>query len=248
MAHDMAKHHVRPTQSHRPSQSSTLKPLSAEANQSAKDVHECHHGFVALPTFSESGDLASDDAQPMSKYAPVVVLVALMWAGEIIDIVIPGSFDRFGIQPRSFSGLSGILFAPLLHSGFAHLIANTLPFLVLGAIVATSGIQRFATVTATIWLLGGLGTWLTGSAHSIHIGASGIVFGYLTYLVARGFVAKNLLYIGVGVLVFFVYGSILWGLIPAPGISWQGHLFGALSGVAAAVLVHGDSAKSRANA
>jgi membrane associated rhomboid family serine protease len=95
-------------------------------------------------------------------------------------------------------------------------------------------------VTLIVGLIGGLGTWLTGPSRSIHIGASGLLFGYLTYLISRGFFARKLTYIAGGILVFLLYGGILWGLLPSPGVSWQGHLFGAAGGVAAAWFLHGQ--------
>jgi len=171
---------------------------------------------------------------------PVVAMSAVMWVSEIVDVPLNGRLDQWGIRPRRWDGLDGVLFAPFLHGGFGHLIANTIPFLVLGAVIALGSLQRFAIVTVVVALVSGLGVWLTGQDNSIHIGASGIVFGYLLYLMSRGLFAKKLSYILGGVLVFMVYGGALWGLLPSPGISWQGHLFGAIGGVAAASLLHGD--------
>ncbi|MFL6205758.1 MAG: rhomboid family intramembrane serine protease [Acidimicrobiales bacterium] len=169
---------------------------------------------------------------------PVCVIVALMWVEEIIDTGLGGDLDRYGIVPREVSGLDGILWFPFLHGGFGHLIANTLPFLLLGSVIALGSVQRFAYVTVVTTLVCGIGTWLTGPAHTVHIGSSGIVFGYVTYLLSRGVFARHLGYLLGGVLVFFVYGGALWGLLPRPGVSWQGHLFGALGGILAAWLLH----------
>ncbi len=169
---------------------------------------------------------------------PVCVLVAVMWVAEIVDTGLGGDLDRHGIVPRQVDGLDGILWAPFLHGGFGHLIANSLPFLVLGGAIALGSLQRFAYVTVVTMAVCGLGTWLTGPGHSVHIGASGLVFGYLTYLLSRGLFARHLGYLLGGVLVFFVYGGALWGLLPSPGVSWQGHFFGALGGILAAWLLH----------
>lgn len=169
---------------------------------------------------------------------PVLLMLAVMWGTEVVDVPLDGRLDRFGIVPREWSGLDGVLWSPFLHSGFGHLIANTIPFLVLGCIVALSGFHVFLRATVIIGLIAGLGTWLTGPSGTVHIGASGLVFGYLTYLLARGFFARRLSYLLVGVVVFMLYGGVLWGLLPSPGISWQGHLFGAIGGVAAASLLH----------
>ena len=167
-------------------------------------------------------------------------MIAVMWGSEVADMPLDGRLDRFGIRPRQVDGLDGIVLSPFLHSGFGHLIANTIPFLVMGAIIAISSGRRFTRVTLIVGLVAGLGTWLTGPTGTIHIGASGLVFGYLLYLITRGVFARSIGYLAIGVAVAAVYGSVLWGVLPQPGISWQGHLFGALGGIAAASLLHGD--------
>ena len=150
---------------------------------------------------------------------PVLVMVALMWAGEVVDIPLDGRLDRFGIRPRRLDGLDGIVLSPFLHTGFGHLIANTLPFLILGGAIALGSTRRFVQATLIIGLIGGVGTWLTGPANSVHIGASGLVFGYVTYLLSRGVFARKASYILGGVIVLFVYGGVLWGVLPRPDIS-----------------------------
>jgi len=170
----------------------------------------------------------------------MVFMVAIMWIAEIVDVPLDGRLDRYGIRPRRLDGLDGIVFSPFLHAGFGHLVANTVPFVVLGGVICLGSKRRFLQVTVIVGLIGGAGTWLTGESNSIHIGASGLVFGYVLYLVSRGIFARKVTYLLGGVLVLSVYGGVLWGLLPAPGISWQGHLFGAVGGVAAASLLHGD--------
>jgi membrane associated rhomboid family serine protease len=179
-------------------------------------------------------------AEVATPIVPVLVMLAVMWVTEIVDVPLDGRLDRFGVRPRRLDGLDGVVFAPFLHGGFGHLIANTFPFLFLGGVIASGGAARFVRVTLVVAVVGGLGTWLTGPARSIHIGASGLVFGYLTYLISRGFFARKLTYIAGGAIVLMVYGGILWGLLPRPGVSWQGHLFGAAGGVAAAWALHGQ--------
>ena len=137
------------------------------------------------------------------------------------------------------AGCSASRLAPFLHSGLSHLIANTIPFVVLGAFIAIGDAKRFVEVTVIVALTSGLGTWLFAAPGTIHIGASGLVFGYLTYLVVRGFFAGKPLWILGGLVVLAFYGGILWGLLPRPGISFTGHLFGAVGGVLAAWYVHG---------
>lgn len=161
--------------------------------------------------------------------------VALLWVLEIVDTGLGNRLDAEGIRPGSTDGLLGVLLAPLLHAGFGHLIANTVPLLVLGFLVLLSGLGRGLAATAVIWLVAGLGTWLLAGPGTVHLGASGVVFGWLTYLLVRGFISRSPAQIAVGVGVFLVYGGLLWGVLPGqPGISWQGHLFGAVGGVLAA--------------
>ena len=161
--------------------------------------------------------------------------VALLWVSEIVDASQGGTLDRFGIQPRSEEGLWGILFAPLLHGGFNHLEANTGPLLVLGFLVAFVSFARWAAVMAWAWLVSGIGVWLVAPPNSLTIGASGLVFGLLTYLLVAGFMERKPVRILIGVAVFLVYGGVLLGALPGqPGVSWQGHLFGAIGGVLAA--------------
>lgn len=177
-------------------------------------------------------------AEALRPYVVVLVLVAAMWAEEVVDLVPGTPFDSWGIRPRSLRGLPGIVLAPFLHDGFRHLFANTVPFAVMGCAVAAGGVARFVRVTALIAVVSGVGVWVFGSAHTVVVGASGIVFGYLTYLVARGIVARNVLWLAGGLLALLVYGGILWGLLPRPGVSWSGHVFGAVGGVVAALALH----------
>lgn len=164
------------------------------------------------------------------RVVPVFVLVALMWISEAIDFILPIPLDWFGIQPREVGHLFGIVLSPFLHLGFPHLIANTGALLVLGGLLALST-RHLWMVTIGVVLLGGLGVWLTGAPGSVHIGASGIVYGYAAFLAVYGFVARRLWPAVVGVLVIATYGSMVWGVLPLQmGVSWQAHLFGALAG------------------
>lgn len=200
----------------------------------AADPSACHDGAVDTEGVQQ--------ALPRRRFAawiPLGLMVAVMWVAELVDIPLGGGLDRFGIRPRRVDGLDGIVASPFLHDGLGHLVANTLPFLVMGSVVALGGARRFVQVTVIIGLVAGVGTWLTGSSQSIHIGASGLVFGYLTYLLVRGLFDRQVGYLIVGVITFVVYGGALWGLFPRPGVSWTGHVFGALGGVVAAFVVHG---------
>ncbi|NEO78553.1 MULTISPECIES: rhomboid family intramembrane serine protease [Moorena] len=165
--------------------------------------------------------------------------VALMWIVELVDIFVFGrKLDLYGILPRNPIGLRGILFAPFLHGGFSHLISNTIPFLVLGWFVMLQETSDFFVVTTITMLVGGLGVWLLGAPNSVHIGASVLIFGYLGFLLFRGFFERNLPSIFLSILVGFLYGGLVWGVLPSqPHVSWQGHLFGFIGGILAARLL-----------
>lgn len=177
-------------------------------------------------------------AQPVLAAVTMLAFTALLYVSEALDQFTPLSLDDGGIVARSVDGLDGILWAPLLHGGWGHLIANTLPFLVFGFLAMAGGIRQFVMVTAVIWLLGGLGVWLTGPDGYSTIGASGVIFGWLAFLLTRGFFARSGRQIALAAVLLFFWGGLLWGVLPTqPDVSWQGHLFGALAGVLAARLV-----------
>ncbi|MDQ2626479.1 rhomboid family intramembrane serine protease [Mycolicibacter senuensis] len=187
--------------------------------------------------------------------ATVVGFVALLYLVEAIDQVGGHQLDRNGIRPLQSDGLWGVLFAPLLHANWAHLLANTGPALVLGFLMTLAGQTRFLLATAIVWLAGGLGTWLIGNVGSScgptdHIGASGLIFGWLAFLVVFGWFTRRIWQILVGLVVLVLYGGILWGAVPVlnvcGGVSWQGHLCGAIAGVLAAYLLSGPERNARA--
>jgi membrane associated rhomboid family serine protease len=164
--------------------------------------------------------------------------VALMWGLEVADIFLRGSLDGFGIRPREVSALSGILFAPFLHGGLRHLISNTLPFLVLGGLILLEDWTEWLLVSLFVAFASGLGTWLFGAPNTVHIGASGVVFGYFGFLLARAYFERSLGSLAIALFVVAMFGSMIWGILPVRvGISWEGHLFGLLGGMAAAKLV-----------
>ncbi len=172
-------------------------------------------------------------------------LLGLMWTLEILDLLPFVDLDRFGIRPRSASGLIGIVCAPLLHAGFGHLLANSLPFLILGGFVLLGGVRVFWRVTLFVVLISGLGVWLSATTFSNHLGASGLIFGYLGFLLARGFFEKSWPWTLAGCALLFVYGGMLFGVLPLQsGVSWQGHLFGFLAGIGAARWLFSGAGKS----
>ena len=187
---------------------------------------------------------------PRLKQALIVMagIVAVLWLIEGIDTLLRHALDSFGIVPRQLSGLSGIAVAPLLHAGFAHVAANSIPLFALGSVVWTEGIKRWLTTIVTTWLSSGVFAWLIGPAQAVVIGASGVIFGLITYLIVRGFLSRSWILLAIGLVVMFAYGYALLGIFPwavGPHVAWQGHLGGALGGVLAAWLLHRNSRKTR---
>ncbi len=171
----------------------------------------------------------------LHRVVPVLVLVALMWASEVVDLLTPLRLDAYGIRPRDADGLAGIVLAPFLHLGFGHLLANTTALLVLGALLAWTT-RHLGLVTVGVVVLGGAAVWLLGAPRTVVIGASGVVYGYAAFLAVYGAVARRVVPALAGVLVVALYGGLLWGVLPLQqGVSWQGHLFGAAAGVLLAV-------------
>ncbi|SDE18544.1 rhomboid family intramembrane serine protease [Nocardioides lianchengensis] len=167
--------------------------------------------------------------------------VVVLWVLEIVDSVADHRLDQYGVRPRDAEGLLGIAFAPLLHGGWGHLEANTVPVVVLGFLVLATGIARGLAATGVIWVVGGLGTWLVAPSYTVHIGASVLIFGWMTYLLVRGVLNRSLAEVLIGLGVLVIWGGLLWGVLPGdPGVSWQGHLFGAVGGVVAAWVLRPD--------
>lgn len=182
-------------------------------------------------TTPPSGNTGPTKSDTVKQRAFIIgIAVALMWGLELIDTVIGQRLDGLGIEPRTASGLIGIPLAPLLHAGFGHLLANTIPFAVLGFLTIMRGVGTFFVVTAFVTIVGGLCVWLVGSS-GYHIGASGLIFGYFGYNLAMGIFERSLSSIALAVIVGVLYGGMIFGVLPGrPGISWEGHLFGAAAG------------------
>lgn len=171
--------------------------------------------------------------------------VLVMWGVELADYLIwDGGLDRYGIRPREKRGLWGLVFAPLLHGGFGHLGANTIPFLVLGWCVMLRRVSDFFWVSGVTALLGGLAVWLIGDRGTVHVGASGIIFGYLGFLIFRALFERSLASLSIAVVACFLYGGLVWGLFRfEEGVSWEGHLGGFIAGAVAAGLLSSGSSK-----
>ena len=172
----------------------------------------------------------------------ILALLAAMWTLEIIDLLPGTPFDSWGVRPRSLEQWWGILAHPLLHGGFGHLIGNSTALLLLGPLVALGGIRRLIAVTVLSALGSGVVIWIIGNPNSVHIGASGVVFGFIGHLLSYGLIARRPLWIVAGVLVALLYGgSIITGILPTDQFSWEGHLGGMIGGVIAAIALRSYS-------
>ena len=190
-----------------------------------------------LSRFGTMGGMQTTTREPAWRQAAWVTggFVALLWVLEVLDAATGHPLDAYGVQPRTDDGLVGVAVAPLLHFGFDHLVSNTVPVAVLGFLALATGVARGLMATAIIWVVGGLGVWAFAQSGSNHAGASVLIFGWIVYLVVRGFLNRRSTEILIGVAVFLLYSGALLGVLPGqPGVSWQGHLFGAIGGFLAA--------------
>jgi membrane associated rhomboid family serine protease len=168
------------------------------------------------------------------RLAPVVVALALMWLLTAVNLLLlQGSWLRYGIRPHDPGGLwPNLLFAPFLHVGLAHLVANSAPFAVLGGLIALQSPWRFVLVSVVGAFVGAALVWILGPTGSVHLGASGLVFTYFGWLIVRAIRERSVIAIVLGLVTLLLYGGVLWGLSPFQlGISWQGHLGGLLGGL-----------------
>ena len=163
--------------------------------------------------------------------ATLLAGAVLVWGVSLYALFVDQRLiNDLAVVPRRLTGLSGVLSAPLVHGSLAHLAANTLPLLILGGIVVTRGVAYYLKVTLAVVVLGGLGLWVLGRS-AAHIGASGLIFGYFGFLVARGFSERRLLSIAVALVVIALYGGLVAGVLPRDdGVSWEAHLCGLLAG------------------
>ena len=172
------------------------------------------------------------------RLAALAAFVAVLWVVHAVNWATGNALTRaFGLIPREVEGLDGIAGMPFLHGSFAHLTSNTAPLLVMGSLLAATATRALVAVNAVIVGLGGALVWLFGST-AIHIGASGLVFGWFGFLVVRGLIDRSPVTLGAAALVGFLYGAMIWGVLPGrPGVSWEAHLFGFLAGAVAARVI-----------
>lgn len=193
--------------------------------------------------------MRSQPVRPLHAVVVMAVLLAGLWVLEGLDQLSGNALDTYGIHARDVDGLPEIFTAPLLHAGWDHLASNSVPFFALGLLVLLGGLVRWVVATLVSVVSSGLTAWLLTPAGTIVLGASGLVFGWLTYLLVRGIWSRRPGQVALAVVVLLIYGGLLWGVLPgAAGVSWQAHLGGAVGGVLAAWLLHRrDTGRRRVN-
>ncbi len=167
----------------------------------------------------------------------ILGLAAVMIAVQVINSLTANDLLSHGLVPRTWAGLQGIIFSPFLHGSVRHLLSNLLPFIVLSWLVATEGLQRYVRVVLLVTLLGGLLVWIVGRP-TIHVGASGLIFGLWAYLLARAWFQRSLISFAVALVTLLGYSGLILGFIPVPGVSVESHIAGALAGIVVAWLMH----------
>lgn len=166
-----------------------------------------------------------------SRFQPILILVVLIWAVELVNFFLGHRLASWGISPRSMSGLIGIPLAPMLHAGFWHTVSNTAPLFFLGALTLAGGKRRFWVTTVSVTLLSGALVWLF-ARNASHVGASGLVFGYFGAILARAVIDRSLSAVAIGVVTVMAYGGLIWGILPLRSyVSFESHLFGLIAGV-----------------
>lgn len=184
---------------------------------------------MAAPNESSTGGIVQALVSP-------VALVAVVWLAWLLDVALPFDAARFGVIPRTPDGLYGVALMPFVHGSLTHIVANSTPMLVLGLLTALDGRNAFWLRVGAITLLTGVLTWLFAGSAS-HIGASGLVFGLLGFLLARAWFTRHFGYVAIAVIAGAGYGGVLIGVLPIQdGVSWEGHLFGLVAGIAVARL------------
>jgi len=182
-------------------------------------------------------DPHQDSRHLRRSFAIIAAFTAVLWSIKIIESLLSASFIGYGIYPGEYTGLTGILLAPLIHSSYSHLLANTAPLLILGTALLY-GYPKSARIVIPVLYIGtGLGVWLF-ARQAYHIGASGLTFGFMFFVFSIGALRWDRRAIALAMIVFFLYGGMIWGIFPHdPDISFESHLFGALIGVTLAVLL-----------
>jgi membrane associated rhomboid family serine protease len=184
----------------------------------------------------ETKELKRELVQAMKLLA---LFLGSMWLVFLINIAaFDGALNRFGVHPREALGLIGIITHPFLHVSLGHIVGNTVGFITLGTMVLVRSFRDFLVTFALAALVGGLGIWLIGGANTVHVGVSGVVFGYFGYLASIGLFRRKAGTIALSVITILAYGGMIYGVLPTAGsVSWEGHLFGMAGGVLSAYLL-----------
>lgn len=172
------------------------------------------------------------------KFQPILILVALIWIVEVVNLFLGHRLVSLGILPRNFSGLIGIPLAPILHNGIWHTVSNTIPMVILGALTLSGGKKIFWGTTVSVTLMSGLLVWIF-ARDAYHVGSSGLVFGYFGAILARAYIERGITAIAIAIVTVMTYGGLIWGVLPLRSyVSFESHLFGLISGVAIIWLNH----------
>ncbi len=172
----------------------------------------------------------------MTRFRPLIILLAVIWGVEAVNLIMGHGLASWGILPRSISGLIGIPLAPFIHGSLVHAVSNTVPLIVLGGLTLTAGRGRFWEATFLIVLLSGALVWVFARG-AYHIGASGLVFGYFGMLLARAVFERGIVSFAIAFITVALYGGLIWGVLPSRSyISFEAHLFGLIAGIAVAWL------------
>ncbi len=168
-----------------------------------------------------------------------------MWLVKLIEYNFSLSFASFGVYPQKFSGLSGIVFSPFIHKDFTHLLNNSYPILILGAILFSSYKKIASQIFIWLFFISGFLLWIIGRP-SFHVGASGVIYALASFLFISGIIRKNPRLAAVSMLIIFLYGSMIWGVLPTNmSISWEGHLSGFIAGILVAVFYKDEGPKRK---
>jgi membrane associated rhomboid family serine protease len=176
----------------------------------------------------------------------IVVFTAVVWAVQLVNASEDYGLNRFGLKPREVDGLWGVLTMPFLHESYHHLLSNTVALIAIGWLLLLSGLRIWLIVTSLVIGVGDLLTWVVGP-HGVMVGASGLIFGWLGYLLARAVFSRRLKWIVTAIIVLVFFGSFLFTLFPGlhSNVSWQAHLCGFLAGVGAGALLHPRGGETR---
>ncbi len=168
-----------------------------------------------------------------------MMVIAVMWAVKLYETFYKTDLSGFGIRPHSVEGLIGIVFAPFLHADFSHLIANTIPMFITLSIIFYFYKEIAFKIFFLIWLFTNVWVWSFALKNTCHIGASGLVYGFVTFLLFSGLIRRNLQLMAISMLIIFLYGGLFWGIFPDffphRNISWESHLMGGIAGIVMAI-------------